>query len=103
MYVKNLRLKNFRKFKKGYVKFNPEFMAITGKNASGKTQILDAIAIILGTVQSKLIQSEEAVQHLCNEDAHICTDKNFQDNAQYPVRVTANLEYKDTAYPLRRF
>ncbi len=67
MKIHTLRLHNFRKFEDYVFRFHPRFTVLIGDNASGKTTILDAIAIMLGTwlmkseiaIGKKLISSDE--------------------------------------------
>jgi predicted ATP-binding protein involved in virulence len=47
MRIDELTLKNFRCFEEQAFKFHPQFNCITGKNASGKTTILDAISLTM--------------------------------------------------------
>lgn len=47
-YLKNIELKNFRRFEDGIYELNPKMNVFIGKNASGKTTVLEAATIILG-------------------------------------------------------
>lgn len=47
MYLKELRLYNFRKYKDATFSFSPKVNYICGKNAIGKTTILEAIYILI--------------------------------------------------------
>lgn len=49
MYISKLVLTNFRKYKSLSVEFNSNLNVLVGENNSGKTAIIDAIRIILGT------------------------------------------------------
>jgi len=49
MKIQQLYMRNFRKFEDQVFEFNPAFTVLIGDNASGKTSILDAMAIMLGT------------------------------------------------------
>lgn len=49
MYLKKLKLHNFRCYEKLEIDFNRQLTVLVGKNASGKTTVLEAIAIALGT------------------------------------------------------
>ena len=55
MRINRLRLHNFKKFDEAVFQFHPEFTVLIGDNATGKTSILDALAILLGTY---LLRSE---------------------------------------------
>ncbi len=49
MKIHTLQLHNFRKFEDYTFKFHPDFTVLIGDNASGKTSVLDALAVMLGT------------------------------------------------------
>lgn len=49
MYLKKLKLHNFRCYEKLEIDFNRQLTVLVGKNGSGKTTVLEAIAIALGT------------------------------------------------------
>jgi predicted ATP-binding protein involved in virulence len=49
MKIKQIELNNFRKYASACVNFHPQFTLLIGNNASGKTTILDALAILLST------------------------------------------------------
>ncbi|NLY71400.1 MAG: DNA replication/repair protein RecF [Clostridiales bacterium] len=46
MYFKEVRLKNFRNYKDGLVSFHPKVNLITGKNAQGKTNLIESLYIM---------------------------------------------------------
>ncbi|EFC90928.1 MAG: AAA family ATPase [Synergistota bacterium] len=45
----NLTLNNFRRYEKAHFCFHPKMTILVGENGKGKTTILDAIAVMLGT------------------------------------------------------
>lgn len=47
-YLKDIELFHFRKFDDAVYEFNPRMNVIIGKNASGKTTLLEAATVILG-------------------------------------------------------
>lgn len=49
MYLEKLKLHNFRCYEKLEIEFNRQLTVLVGKNGSGKTTVLEAIAIALGT------------------------------------------------------
>lgn len=49
MKIHTLRLHNFRKFADYKFQFHPQFTVLIGDNASGKSSILDALSVMLGT------------------------------------------------------
>ena len=62
MKIQNLQLRNFRKFENCTFQFHQNFTVLIGDNASGKSSILDALAIMLGTYTPKRdgIKKEDA-------------------------------------------
>ena len=52
MRIESIKLKNFRCFEDLEIAFHPQLTVIVGKNASGKSTILDAIAVAVGTFPS---------------------------------------------------
>ena len=49
MKIHSIKLKNFRRFEQAEFRFNDRFTVIVGDNATGKTAILDALAILAGS------------------------------------------------------
>lgn len=49
MRIQEMNIENFRKFETQHFKFHPQFTVIIGNNATGKTSILDALSILMGT------------------------------------------------------
>lgn len=49
MRIDKLQLKNFKKFAAAKFTFNPHFTVLIGNNATGKTSVLDALSILLGS------------------------------------------------------
>lgn len=47
-YLKNIELSNFRRFDYSIYELNPRMNVFIGKNASGKTAVLEAVTVILG-------------------------------------------------------
>ena len=58
MYISELRLENFRKYKNVNINFNEGLNIIVGENNSGKTAIIDAIRILLGTQGNEFYRVE---------------------------------------------
>ncbi len=64
MRIKRLGLFNFRKYADSIFQFHPHFTVIIGDNASGKTSILEALSIMLGTyhLRSNVGSSRTGIQ-----------------------------------------
>ena len=46
MYLEELELRNFRNYQTVAVKFSPQINVLIGKNAQGKTNLLEAIYVL---------------------------------------------------------
>ena len=60
--IKSLKLANFRIFDKLDLEFNNSFVILSGKNATGKTSILEAIHIASTTKSHRTTEIKEAIQ-----------------------------------------
>lgn len=85
MYISKLILENFRKYEKLEVEFNPNLNVLVGENNSGKTAIIDAIRILLGTQSNDFYRIQrEDFYYDGNEYASsfkiICYIKGFTDD-----------------------
>ena len=49
MKLLKIKLSNFRRYETAWFQFHPRFTVLTGENGKGKTTVLDAIAVMLGT------------------------------------------------------
>lgn len=54
MHIQKLKLHNFKRFEDISIQFHPNLTVIVGENGSGKTSILEGIAIALSTVFVKM-------------------------------------------------
>ncbi len=68
MYLSSLQIKNFRCFNddEHIIDFNPGLTVLVGENDSGKSAIMDAIRIVLGTTDFGWIRIE--INDFYNED-----------------------------------
>lgn len=66
MYLKEVQLENFKSFRKTKVTFLPGFTAVTGPNASGKSNITDAILFVLGPKSSKVVRAGKLTDLIFN-------------------------------------
>lgn len=62
MYIKNLKLKNYRNYKNLDVDFNPKINVIFGDNAQGKTNILESIFLCASGRSPKTQKFSELIQ-----------------------------------------
>jgi predicted ATP-binding protein involved in virulence len=89
MIIHDLTLENFHGFDKRHITFSDQFTVLIGDNGTGKTGILDGVAIALGSllsgfngVNSRHIRKDEVHRKIFNQGGLI----NVQE--QYPVRIT---------------
>lgn len=62
MKILDISIKNFRRYDQATFRFHPKFTVLIGDNAKGKTTVLDAIALMLGTYfQGSGIQTGQSV------------------------------------------
>ena len=78
MFIKNLALKNFRNYEDFSVDINSQTVWIIGKNAKGKTNLLEA-AYISGTTKSHKGSKDREMICFGKEEAHIQTNVKKKD------------------------
>jgi len=59
MFLSKLKIKNFRKYKELEVSFKQGLNVLIGENDGGKTTIIDAIRILLGTQSQEYYRIDE--------------------------------------------
>lgn len=96
MKVEQLEVKNFKGFAHKVIDFSPQFNILVGDNGTGKTAVLDALAVGIGTlllgfddIVSRTIKSQE-IHHIDRELGQITT---FE--PQYPVVVRCRGKIND--------
>lgn len=70
MYIKNIKLSNFRNYSNLYIDFDNGINIIYGDNAQGKTNILEAI-YVCGTTKSHRGSKEKEIIKIDEKEAHI--------------------------------
>lgn len=70
MRITSLSLLNYRLFKHQSFVFNEHFTVLIGGNATGKTQILQAISMLLSQFQATMLRMNEAMKDIALEDVH---------------------------------
>jgi len=91
MKIHELTLENFHGFEKRHITFSDQFTVLIGDNGSGKTAVLDGLAVALGSFLSGLdgVQS----RHIRRDEVHRKTyfhGELADIQLQFPVRVTCN-------------
>lgn len=95
MYIKELTLQNFKGFDNIEIEFNPSLTVMVGVNGSGKTSILEGVAIAISTLFVKMdgvsgVSIDKNQAHL--KVFSIGSTKDIQ--PQYPVTVKASAMIK---------
>jgi predicted ATP-binding protein involved in virulence len=97
MKIEQLEVKNFKGFAHKVIEFSPQFNMLVGDNGTGKTAVLDALAVGIGTlllgfddIVSRSIKSQE-IHHIDRELGQITT---FE--PQYPVIVRCRGKINET-------
>ena len=101
MKLNSIKLHNFRCFEELDVQFHPELTVIVGTNGSGKSTVLDAAAIAVGTFPSSF--NGISNYGIKKEDARIMTFElgdSLDTQSIYPVEITArgNIEGKEITW-----
>lgn len=90
MYLKNLKLCNFRCFEDVEIEFDKQMTVLVGGNGSGKTTIMEGAAVALGTI---FVSMDGLSGRKINKtDAHLkvfSVGSTDDVQAQYPVEVSA--------------
>jgi len=83
VYLQKIRLQNFRCFRgPQVVEFNKGLNVLVGENDSGKTAIIDAIRIVMGTTDQSWYRIEPTDFHQEQKDIDICISLKFSDLSQ---------------------
>ena len=88
--LETLKLRNFRKFENLEIGFHPKLTVLIGTNGAGKTTILDAAAVAIGSLFVGL--NGVASPSMRTGDAHIKAfpmGSNEDVQPQYPVQIEA--------------
>ena len=85
MFLSKLKLKNFRKYKNLEVPFKEGLNVLIGENDSGKTTIIDAIRVLLGTQSHEYYYMDEKDFNNPNEEMEIECTFSFKDGSDSKV------------------
>ncbi|MDO8428376.1 MAG: AAA family ATPase [Candidatus Diapherotrites archaeon] len=82
--IKELRLKNFKSFKKAIIPFRDGVTTIVGANGSGKTNILDSLLFSLGTTSLKLLRANRLTDlvNISTNESYAKVDLVLKDNSK---------------------
>ncbi len=84
MRIDKLRLKNFRAYEEIEMEFHPRFNIIIGSNGMGKTAVLEALTISIGSFFLGIDYAEN--RHIKPEDIRV-VNTDYDINEQFPVEV----------------
>ncbi|MDD2815349.1 MAG: AAA family ATPase [Thiotrichaceae bacterium] len=91
MHLKRLKLDNFRRFRDFKIDFHEQLTVIVARNGLGKTSVLDAITVALGTFIGAFDLGK--ANHLERSDATYLRIPNSSDREQqYPITVYAEFD-----------
>ncbi len=106
-YLKRMRLSNYRRFENKEVVLNPQMNVLVGKNAAGKTTILDAATIMMGAYLAafkKYVPSKNVV-NILNSDVLLKAIKITNQDVvyapaiqQYPCSVECQMNWLDKPF-----
>lgn len=111
--IRELTVKNYRKFELEEYRLNPRMNVFAGKNGSGKTALLEASCVILGAYLAafKTYVPSRFVFNISKEDSHLKTQVS-EDKAvlttggirQYPCEVSCKVawEHQDKVIEFHR-
>ncbi|MDR3338589.1 MAG: AAA family ATPase, partial [Candidatus Symbiothrix sp.] len=96
MKLKNIHLANFRCYENLEIDFHPQFNILLGINGTGKTAILEAIRIAMGSLFSELDKLENKIYSpmITDDDVRL-----HHGERQYEVRITSSIEIKSYLHP----
>lgn len=96
MKLKNMHLFNFRCYEELNITFDPSFNILLGINGTGKTAILEAIRIAIGSLFSELDKVDNKIS-----SPNITTDDVRLHNGekQYEVRINSTIEVEEYLNP----
>ena len=103
MYLQSIQLHNFKCFSSFKIDFSEDLTVIVGNNGSGKTSILDGIAVAMGTIFTAM--DGLSGRKIAASDAHVQAFKvGSADDVQqqYPVNVEAVAEIDNKKYKWHR-
>ena len=109
-YLKNIKLLNFRKFDYSIFELNPKMNVFIGKNASGKTAVLEASAIILGAYLAayKEYVPSRYGHNISDDDVLRKTIKHAKNIAlapavkQFPCTISSNIVWDKSVVECKR-
>lgn len=94
MIINKLSLSNFRRFSEFNTRFHPRLTVFVARNGQGKTSVLDAIAIALGTFVGAFDNGKgRSIER--SDSRYQRRPESAESEQQYPVRVSSSFTLPD--------
>lgn len=108
--IESISLSNYRKFEKNSFRLNPGMNVFIGKNASGKTSVLEAVSVMLGAYLAafKEYVPSRFVQNISDTDVHRKNNKFSRQLAtpqgvpQFPCSIRCVMKWDGKEIPFQR-
>jgi predicted ATP-binding protein involved in virulence len=103
MYLKSIKLHNFRCYENLSVDFNSEFTILVGDNGAGKSALLDAVSIALGSYIAGL--DGVASNSISQDDVHLKTyelGSRYDSQKQFPTEIEAECNVDGASFTWKR-
>ena len=95
MILRTLVLQDFRGFRDVQIEFDPQLTVLVGSNGSGKSSVLDALAILLDQYSSRLLDVRSTAKRLSVTDGRNGSPNTF-------LRLTVKDEGREIRWALRK-
>lgn len=96
MKVKRIQLENYRNYKKTFIEFNHKYNIIFGKNAQGKTNLIEAIFLCASGRSHRTSKDVELVKK--NENGYTVTADINKTYGNTIIKIRYNINEKKTIY-----
>lgn len=90
MKINTIVIKNFKGFENETVHLNPHFTVFIGKNASGKTTVLDALAVAAGGFLRGIDVAKHEARSVRRDEIRIVSDDRCNPSPQLPLTIQAS-------------
>lgn len=97
MYLKNIKLFNFRSYNSLDLSFSPKINAIYGKNAQGKTNIVEAIYYFSSLKSHRFVMDKELIKEDCDKTSFKILYKR-EDEGENELKINLSKGLKKELY-----
>lgn len=91
MLIKSIKIKNFRNYEEEEVVFHPKLNIITGKNAQGKTNLIEAINLLSLAKSFRTKKENEMIMK--GKDFYSVKGEFEKNNKDYCVEIIQNIDH----------